>query len=219
MAEHGALCGSCWSGVNFVAPPWCVICALPFEFQVAPGALCGACLASPPAFTRARAVCLYDDASRGLVLAFKHGGRLEGVQAMARWMARAAEDLLEEDALLVPVPLYRWRLWRRGFNQSAVLAQTVSRLTGVEANPLTLERTRATPPQAGLSRAARIRNVAGAFRIRPGQEQAVTGRPVVIVDDVLTTGATVEACAKAALKAGARSAAALTFARALPPGS
>lgn len=219
VAEHGALCGSCWGEVRFAAPPWCEICALPFEFHVAPGALCGACSAAPPAFAKARSVCLYDDASRGLVLSFKHGGRLEGVRAMARWMARAADDLLGEDALLAPVPLYRWRLWRRGFNQSAMLARAIADLTGAAAEPLALQRTRATPPQAGLSRAARIRNVAGAFRIRPGLEQTVAGRHVVIVDDVLTTGATIEACARAVMKAGARSAAALTFARALPPGS
>lgn len=219
VAEHGALCASCWQAVAFVAPPFCAVCALPFEFHVAPGALCGTCTAAPPAFTAARSVCLYDDASRNLVLAFKHGGRLEGVAAMARWMARAAEDLLDKDTLLVPVPLYRWRLWRRGFNQSAVLAEAVGRFTGTCADPLALRRVRATPSQAGLSRSARIRNVAGAFRLRPGHEETVRGRTVVIVDDVLTTGATVEACARAVVKAGARSAAVLTFARALPPGS
>jgi ComF family protein len=219
VAEHGALCGPCWQAVTYITPPWCEVCALPFEFHVAPGALCGACAASPPAFAKARSVCLYDDASRGLVLAFKHGGRLEGVTAMARWMARAADGLLGEDSLLIPVPLYRWRLWRRGFNQSAVLAGAVARLTETEANPLTLQRVRATPSQAGLSRAGRIRNVAGAFRIRPGHEEAVKDRPVIIIDDVLTTGATVEACTRTVLKAGARSASVLTFARAMPPGS
>ncbi|MFP3944024.1 MAG: double zinc ribbon domain-containing protein [Alphaproteobacteria bacterium] len=219
VAEQGALCGACWGEVSFVVPPFCAVCALPFEFHVAPGALCGACTASPPAFARARSVCLYDEASRGLVLSFKHGGRLEGIRAMARWMARAADGLLEEDTVLAPVPLYRWRLWRRGFNQSALLARALARLTGAEANPLALQRVRATPSQAGLSRAARIRNVAGAFRVRPGQAETLKERPVVIVDDVLTTGATVEACAKTVLKAGARSASVLTFARALPPGS
>lgn len=219
VAEHGALCGPCWQAVRFLAPPWCSVCALPFEFHMAEGAVCGACAAAPPVYERARAVCLYDDASRPLVLAFKHGRRLEGADAMARWMARAAEDILEQDTLLVPVPLHRWRLWRRGFNQSAVLAMAIARLTGREAAPLALHRVRATPPQAGLSRSARIRNVSGAFAPRPGHEAALRGRQVVIVDDVMTTGATLEACARAAMKAGARAAAVLTFARALPPGS
>ena len=147
------------------------------------------------------------------MLRFKHGDRLEGVPAFARWMARAGADLLEGADLLAPVPLHRWRLWSRRYNQSALLALALGRLTGISARPGLLQRRRATPAMGHMNRQERERNVKGAFRLNPRQEGVVAGRTVVLVDDVLTTGATVGECARALTRAGAAAVDVLTLGR------
>ncbi len=209
----GRLCGTCWNKVAFLAPPLCEQCGTPFAFEPADGALCGACLAKPPAYTQARAVMIYDEHSRPLVLGFKHGDRLEGAPPFAAWLARAGQELLTPGALLVPVPLHRWRLWRRRYNQAALLALALAEHTGLACEPMMLERKRATPSQGGLSPAARARNVAGAFAVRPASLDTVAGAHIVLVDDVLTTGATVEACTRVLIRAGAARVDVLTLAR------
>ncbi|MGQ9369125.1 ComF family protein [Azospirillum sp. ST 5-10] len=211
--RQGGLCPTCWAGLTFIAPPLCACCGLPFAFAVPGEALCGACVAAPPAFARARSVLVYDDASRPLVLGFKHGDRTHAARAFGAWLARAGAELLAEADLLVPVPLHRWRLFARRYNQAALLAQAVARVSGVPAAPDLLVRRRRTRSQGGLDREGRARNVAGAFALRPGRADRVAGRSVVLVDDVLTTGATVGECAKALTRAGAARIAVLTLAR------
>jgi ComF family protein len=211
----GRLCAACWSRVTFLAPPFCACCGLPFDYDLGPGALCAACAAAPPRFGRARAVLRYDEHSRGLILRLKHADRLEGAGAFGAWMARAGAELLDPGTLVAPVPLHRWRLLRRRYNQAALLALHVARAAGEEVEAVTdlLARRRATPAQAGLGRAQRARNVQGAFVVRPHHEEIVRGRHVVLVDDVLTTGATLEACARPLLRAGAARVDALVLAR------
>ncbi len=211
VAEPGTLCPACWSQLVFLAPPHCAVCGQPFEFDAGADALCGDCIALPPRFGRARAVFRYDDASRGLILRFKHGDRLEGAPAFARWMARAGAELLAGADLLVPVPLHRWRLLARRYNQAAVLALALGRLSGVPAAPDLLIRRRRTRPQGHLGREGRERNVAGAFTVKGGVR--LEGRRVVLVDDVLTSGATVGECARVLLGAGAGHVDVLTLGR------
>jgi ComF family protein len=190
---------------------------LPFEFD--PGgadALCGNCIRERPAYDRARAVFRYDDASRGLVLAFKHGDRIDAAPAYARWLARAGGALIEGADLIAPVPLHWTRLFHRRYNQSALLANALARLSGRPAAPDLLRRKRRTPSQGGLGRAERARNVRNAFAVRRGV--SVEGKRVLLVDDVLTTGATVEACAKTLLKSGAAAVDVLTLARVVRDG-
>ena len=165
------------------------------------------------ALHRARAGAIYDDGSRSLILAFKLGDRTEAAAALARWLLRAGEDLLADADLIVPVPLHRWRLWRRRFNQSAMLALALARESGVEAAVDLLVRRRATRTQRGLSAGERRRNVAGAFALRPGHAERVREARVVLVDDVLTTGATVEEAARVLRRAGAARIDVLTLAR------
>lgn len=205
VTRQGLLSASAWNRINFITPPFCARCGVPFPFDTGEGAelLCGACIASPPVFGRARAVFHYDDGSRAMILGFKHGDRLEGAPAFARWMARAAAELLEDQPLIVPAPLHWKRLFRRRYNQSAILALALGRLTGAEVCPDALVRVRNTPPQGGLNRAARERNLRGAIEIRPRRRALVHGRNILLVDDVLTTGATAEACARALRRAGA----------------
>jgi ComF family protein len=192
-----------WSRIAFLDDPVCDGCGAPFEFHPGPGVRCPACTARPRAFARARAACLYDEASSAGILQLKHADRLDLAPLYARWLSRAARDLLAEADVVAPVPMHRWRLiWRR-YNQAAEIARPLARLGGRTYLPDALVRARATPSQAGRSGAGRRRNVAGAFRVPPGKARLVEGRSVLLVDDVLTTGATAEACARALLAAGA----------------
>lgn len=220
VGAPGTLCPGCWEGVSFLGPPLCRCCGFPFELapEVDAGdALCAACHAEPPPYARARAVMAYDAGSRGLVLGFKHADRTEAAPAFAQWMARAGHELLVDAHLIAPVPLHRWRLLARRYNQSALLANQLGRLSQVPVVPDLLQRRRNTPSQGHLSRAGRSRNVAGAFAVHPRHAARVRGRAVVLVDDVLTTGATVAACARVLKRAGARQVDVLTLARVVRP--
>ena len=216
VGDSGALCPDCWSRVSFIGRPCCARCGLPFAIEAAPDAVCGDCARTPPAYDRARAAFLYKGAGRELILAFKMADRSWVAPRLAAWLHRAAAPLLPDADLVVPVPLHRWRLLARRFNQAAVLAGLMAREADALAAPDLLVRTRRTPPQTRLSRAARQRNVRGAFAVRPSRAHLVAGRSVLLVDDVLTTGATVSACARALRKAGAVRVDVATLARALP---
>lgn len=213
VEDPGSLCLDCWNAVTFITRPHCEQCGLPFEFEVEPGAVCGACIRRPPLYGRARAVFAYDEHSRDLVLGFKHADRTEAAPAFGRWMARAGADVLGAAELIVPVPLHWTRLWRRRFNQSALLARALGREAGAAVVPDLLVRRRRTPSQAGLGPAGRARNVAGAFRVNPRHRARLAGKQVVLVDDVHTTGATVDACTRVLLRAGAGGVDVLTLAR------
>jgi ComF family protein len=211
-AAHGALCPRCWSAMRFIERPFCERLGTPFEQDLGDGLLSPQAIADPPAFARARAVARFEDGpARKLVHRLKYSDRAEIVRPMARWMARAGADLLADADLVVPVPLHPMRLWRRRFNQAALLAREIARLTGKPCDVGALMRVKATPSQVGLSRALRAENVQGAFRAAPDAQ--VRGRKVALVDDVLTSGATANAAARALLQAGASRVDVLVFAR------
>jgi ComF family protein len=170
-------------------------------------------IADPPAYQRARAALRYDDVARSLVSALKYGDRLDLAPLLGGWMARAGAELFEGADALVPVPLHWRRLWTRRYNQSAALARTIATISGVPVASELLARVKSTPQQVGLSRAERATNVQGAFRVPSAAKAAVTGRRLIVVDDVLTSGATSEACARALLRAGAAQVDVLTLAR------
>ena len=210
------VCATCWKELVFIEAPLCEVSGVPFPYDPGPGALSGDVLAHRPAYGRARAALQYDQISGRLVSRLKYGDRLETVPLFAKWMVRAGHELLAETDLIVPVPLHRARLFQRRFNQSAEMARAVSRLSGVSCAPELLIRTRATRAQVGLSASARRRNVSGAFALTPGKGEKVDGKRLLLVDDVLTTGATVEACAKRLAAEGALSVDVLTLARVVP---
>jgi ComF family protein len=216
--RQGGLCAGCWARLRFLHPPWCDRCGWPLP-QDGPGPqLCPACLDRPPPWERGRAALAYDEASRGLVLRFKHAGRSEGAVTFARWLATAGGELLAEADLLVPVPLHRWRLLHRGYNQAALLARHLARLSGVPWSPAALRRRRATASQQGLGAAARRANVTStAFAVPAGRRAAIAGRRVVLIDDVLTTGATLGACARVLQEAGCTRVDVLVLARVVKP--
>jgi ComF family protein len=212
----GRFCGDCWPQLQFITAPMCAKCGLPFEIDRGPEAQCGQCLAETPRYTSARAALVYGGPTRSVLLGLKHGDRQHLALMMATQMKRAGLDILGPDTLLVPVPLHRWRLWRRGFNQSALLAEAIAAQTGCPVALDALLRAKPTPASVGMGRAARARNVRGVFRV--ADRSRVKGRTIVLVDDVLTTGATADACARVLRRAGARAVHVLTFARVVREG-
>lgn len=208
-ADH-RFCTECWSSLRFVGPPWCARCFAPFDHDRGADAVCGACLDAPPAHDGTRAAVAYGDVARSVALRLKYGRRIGFAETAARMMARLVPA---DAALLVPVPLDRWRLWGRGYNQAALIADALSRLTGVPTLRGALRRTRAGGGMRGLGPRQRRQAVRGAFAL--ADPDVVRGRHVVIVDDVQATGATIDACARVLLGGGAAAASGLVWARVL----
>ncbi|MEO0879678.1 MAG: ComF family protein [Pseudomonadota bacterium] len=213
VSEAGNLSAGGWSQLQFIDDPVCAACGAPFAHDYGEGALCGSCLASPPSFDRARAAVTYDDASHKVIVAFKHADRTDFAPMLGSWLARAGAPMATARSILLPVPLHRRRLAERRFNQAAMIAEIAAEKLGCGYDPMALERTRATMPQKELSEDARKRNVSGAFGVRPGAGDLVKGAHIIVVDDVLTTGATISACARALKAAGAGRVDALVAAR------
>ena len=207
------VCAECWAKLSFIAPPFCPRLGIPFVYDPGPDLLSMEAIANPPAWQRARAAVRYDDVARTLVHALKYQDRTDLAPAMGRWMARAGKELLADGDVLVPVPLHWRRGWTRRYNQSGALAHVIGKHSGVPVVREALRRIRPTRQQIGLSRPQRTANVQGAFRVLPQKSHQIAGRRVVLVDDVLTSGATTDACARALLRARAAQVDVLVFAR------
>ena len=218
VAQPGALCPACWERVDFIGPPMCAVCGLPFDYDLGPDAWCGACARERPPFERARAVVRYNEGSRGLLLAFKHGDRTEAAPAFGAWLARAGGELLRDADIIVPVPLHWIRLFQRRYNQAALLAHALARHGEIPIVPDLLVRRRFSPYQGRLSAAARRRNVAGAFGVKEDRRALLEGRRVLLVDDVMTTGATAAACARTLRRGGAGAVDVIVLARSVKTG-
>ena len=207
------VCADCWSKLSFIAKPYCPRLGIPFVYDPGPDMLSMEAIASPPAYQRARAAVRYDDVARTLVRAPKYHDRTDLAPAMGRWMAHAGKELLQGADMLIPVPLHWRRAWHRRFNQSGALARVIERQSGVRLRGDVLQRVRPTRQQVGLSRAQRASNVQGAFEVFSDAKAELDGRRAVLVDDVLTSGATLDACARALLRAKAAQVDVLVFAR------
>jgi len=205
LTTHDAVCPVCWAQIDFIRAPLCDRLGLPMPFDTGGTMVSAAAVADPPEYNRARAVARFDGVMRTLVHDLKFRDRHDARFLFGRWLVQAGAELLSDADRIVPVPLTRWRLFSRRFNQAAILAQEVARLTGIEVEPLALLRTRRTLPQVGLTRAQRRKNVAGAFAVAADRKARIEGARVVLIDDVITTGATARACARALRCAGAAS--------------
>lgn len=203
-ASHDALCAGCWQQVAFITPPLCHRLGLPLPFGGEGLQISAAAAADPPPYDRARAAAAFGGVARELIHDFKYSDRHEVRRLLAHWMVRAGSELLAGADVLVPVPMTRWRLVRRQFNQAALLAREVSRSSSVRFDPFALAKTKSTPTQVGSSAAQRVANVAGAFAVTAVGRRRIAGKNVILVDDVITTGATVGACARALRAAGAQ---------------
>jgi ComF family protein len=214
-AAH-ALCPRCWSGLSFITRPYCERLGTPFAVDLGGPLISPAAMADPPVFARARAVAGYDDIARELIHRLKYGDRLELAKTMGAMMALAGRELLADADLIIPVPLHRFRLWSRRFNQAATLADVLAQRSGLTVDATALRRVRRTRPQVGLSRNERAENLQGALRVAPSAKPRLEGKRVLLVDDVLTTGATANAAARALLRGGASAVDLITFARVIP---
>jgi len=215
IAAQDGLCSACWAMLVLPGEPCCALCQRPFgEGEAGAGAICAPCMADPPRYDGIAAGTLYNAESRKLVLAFKHGRRIALAPMLAR-LINARLPVLEGEWLIVPVPLHRLRLWKRGYNQSALLARELARLHGQTLLVDGLVRTRHTPPLGGLGRLARARALSGAISVNARARRRIKGANVVLVDDVLTSGATSNACVSALKRAGAQKVVIACFARVL----
>ncbi|HEV7258173.1 MAG TPA: ComF family protein [Bosea sp. (in: a-proteobacteria)] len=217
--EAQALCPTCWGDIGFIERPYCERLGTPFAVDLGEGLVSPAAIADPPVFARARAVCRFDGTARELVHRLKYGDRTDLALTLGRMMTQSGRELLPDADLVVPVPLHRTRLWTRRFNQAAALAQTVSRQSGLPYAPLALTRVKRTRQQVGLTRTQRAENLQGAFKVAPSARPQIEGRRILLVDDVLTTGSTANAAARALLRAGASAVDILTFARVVTDGA
>ena len=211
VGEVHSFCPDCWRQIEFLGDSGCSTCGLPLQGTEITS--CGACLARPPRIARTRAAVAYDELSRGLAIRLKYGRKVAIARTMARYMAPLVAR--GDNPVLVPVPLHRTRLWQRGFNQSALVAREISRRLGIAADPFLLRRTKRTPPLKGMSRLQRRKAVSGAFNVP--DRSAVEGRTIILVDDVLTTGSTAEACARTLKRAGAARIELVSWARVVRP--
>ncbi len=212
-SEPHGLCAACWSGIRFIERPFCERLGTPFQVDFGQPLVSPAALADPPVFGRARAVAEYDGTASLLVHRLKYNDRPELACALGGMMTRAGAELLRDADLIVPVPLHRWRLWRRRFNQAMALAQVVAGESGLPCDPSALARVKHTRRQVGLTKAQRQENLQGAFRVPSGAAARLRAKRVLLVDDVLTTGSTANAAARALLRGGAASVDILAFAR------
>lgn len=218
VERQGMISPKAWIALDFITEPYCECCGFPFEYEVDKGALCTSCLTHEPPFTQARAAMKYNDASRDLILGFKHADKTHVVKAFTPWLERCAKDMLAAADILVPVPLHRWRLISRRYNQAALIAQALGSHCEISVLIDALRRTRATASQGHLSAKDRHKNVRRAFAMNEKMKAQIAGKNIVLVDDVYTTGATAKECTKVLLKSGAGTVSVLSLARVVRDG-
>ena len=218
VSRPGEVSGAVWRALQFIEDPFCSDCGAPYATPPVLGGFCRECPDAPIGVDSVRAAVVYNDMAHRLIVAFKHGDRTDLAPTIAGWVTRAASGVIDGETLIVPVPLHPKRLHMRRYNQSALIARHVAKSAGARWAPDLLVRRRHTPPQQSLSASQRRRNVAGAIAVRESRQSIVAGARIALVDDVLTTGATIGACAKALRRAGAAKLYAVVAARVVRDG-
>ncbi|MDH5723767.1 MAG: ComF family protein [Alphaproteobacteria bacterium] len=215
--EQGMLSSKAWAGLDFIADPFCRICGVPFEYtdgvEDQGAMMCMSCMEKPPLFRAARAVVMYNETSRNLILGFKHGDKTQLVPVFVQWLLRSGGEFLGEVDFIIPVPLHYLRLVKRRYNQAALLAHGLTKETQIKTLPMALKRVRSTPSQGHLSAKERHDNVKGAFTVGLKYHEMLKNKNVLLIDDVYTSGATIKECTKVLKKAGVNGVYVLTLAR------
>lgn len=212
VESNGTLCHKCWEAIEFISAPQCIVCGVPFELQDSNQHICGKCIANPPKYTAARSVLRYNDASSKLITNFKYYDNTASGSHFAKWIMRAGGSLIDQADIIAPVPLHKVRLLSRRYNQSALLCNNIAKLTGKPVYNKLLIRHKNTKPQAELSFNMRVNNVKSAFKVDKKFINEIIGKNILLVDDVITTGSTIDACTKVLLKAGAKNVFVVTLA-------
>lgn len=218
--QQGMISAEAWAGLNFIADPQCHRCGFPFDFDdgsINEGNICLACSKSPPLFDKARSALVYDDASRDIILGFKHGDQTESVPCFVPWLMQVGQSIVDRSDYIIPVPLHRFRLMKRRFNQAGLMAQYLSKASHISTMLDGLVRQRATETQGHLNSNERKKNVKNAFAVNPKHKDFLKSKNILLIDDVYTTGATINECTKVLLKAGVSSVNILTLARVVKP--
>ena len=213
VEKQGALCSQCWLSLTFIEDPFCFICGVPFEHTIEKEMMCGSCMQKNPPYKQARALMVYDAHSKPLILNLKHADGVHMAPYFSQWIKRILPSSMH---FIVPIPLHWTRLFRRGYNQSALLTNVLAKATNLDATPDLLIRKRRTRSQGGLRRQKRIENVSGAFKINKKYHETIKKKHILVVDDVFTTGATLLECTKMLKKGGAKEVSIVTLARSLP---
>jgi len=213
VGKHGSLCVDCWNNIHFIEEPFCYKCGTPFAYKIGEKAICASCMQRKTPYLQARSLFKYDENSKSQILALKYHDKTALAPIFADWLTRIASELADKDPLIIPVPLHYYRFVARRYNQAALLAYALGKRTGLKVLPDTLIKKRKTPPQEGLSRKQREDNLRGAFAIGKNKSALLKGRSVILIDDVMTTGATIEACCRTLNDAGVRDIYILTIAR------
>ncbi len=219
--EANHLCGTCWHSMHWVDRPYCPISGLPYAYDVGEEIISPSVIVDPPVYDKVRTVALYDDTARALVHKLKYHDRTDLARSMGQWMVRAGQEFFNDDPdqlVVVPVPLHPQRLISRRYNQSALLAKEIAEQQNVSYLHDCLKRRRATRQQVGLSDSERAANVRGAFRVPAPLKGEIAGKTIILIDDVMTTGATMQACARVLRRAGAAQIFVIVFARVVEPG-
>lgn len=211
--KQGMIAPSAWSELGFISAPQCECCGIPFDYALEEGAYCMQCLDYQPKFKSARSALKYDDASRKMILGFKHGDKTYAVRAFVPWLKNAGAQMMQGADYFIPVPLHPYRLLSRRYNQAALMALALSKETNIPCLPMGLQRIRATPPQGHKTIAERRKNVKRAFSVSKNIEPKLKDKKIILIDDVFTTGATVNECTRVLLSAGAAEVHVLTLAR------
>ncbi len=213
VGSNGTLCVACWQQIRFITDPYCTTCGNPFDFSLGAGAICGECIREHPPYAMGRAVFRYDEHSRALVTRLKYADQSQLAATYGLWLANFGKEVVAKSDVIVPVPLHYWRFLGRRYNQSALLAYALSKHCGLPVIPDALKRIRRTRPQPGLTRQQRQENVKGAFIVSPRHAAQLKGKTLLLIDDVMTTSATIHECSRVLLKAGAMQVYVLTLAR------
>ncbi len=216
-SEHHTLCASCWKNCTFLSSPWCSLCGWPFPFETPHQTLCPHCHRLPPLFVQCRSALAYQESSRHFILKLKQGDGTYLAPGLSRLMLRVGQDILSKTDLLIPVPLHWKRLFLRQYNQATLLSNHITRQTSIPTHTDLIKRHRSTPKQGHQNRKERAANVRGAFFVPFEKKSLINGKRLTLVDDVLTTGATLNECSRVLLNEGAKEVRVLTLARVITP--